>query len=163
MPIAKKPVTYRRANRRLWVCLTCGGYDVKKHAKCPVCLSRDLHHFETINEWQRYEELCLFREQKLLTDLVVHPEYPFGVVGNGSVIVNAFYYVPSFRYVRDGKVVIESIRGGTSDPFKVRLMKLCYGLDVTVIVRERKGWGNRQVRVATRYGRPAKIRSSPRA
>jgi len=76
-------------------------------------------------------------------DLTLQPSWTFSVDGNAVLIRSDGFpngrhlkYKADFQYfdVRDGKVVIEDVKGMRTDVYKIKraLMEACYG----IIVRE---------------------------
>lgn len=86
-------------------------------------------------EARRYGELRLQEKAGQITDLEVHPTYE--LVVNGYRIGK---YTVDFRYKRDGRMVVEDVKGGAkSDPnlravkLKIKLVRALYGVDVELV------------------------------
>lgn len=73
-------------------------------------------------ELNRYNDLTLLQKAKQITELEVHPRYPIQfegrqTIGDNDPIIKIKYasgrqltYVADFRYVRNGRTVIEDVK-----------------------------------------------------
>lgn len=92
-------------------------------------------------ELRRYKELKLLERAGEISDLIVHPVFPFYYRGLDfdakSVSLHGFDYIADFQYFDDeGKLVIEDVKGGkVTDVYalKKRLIEGYYGFQITEI------------------------------
>jgi len=83
--------------------------------------------FDSGKEANRYNELKLLVEQKVISDLRLQVGYELNEGGKYS-----FKYYADFVYVSDGKEVVEDCKGFLTATYKKkkRLMKKIYGIDI---------------------------------
>jgi hypothetical protein len=88
--------------------------------------------FASRKEARRYSELRLLERAKAISGLELQPVYRLEV--NGTLICK---YLPDFRYIQDGKLVVEDVK---SDPTKTpvyrikkKLLAALFGIDVQEI------------------------------
>lgn len=88
--------------------------------------------FDSQKEAQRYKELCLMEKAGEISGLELQPKYEFVV---NRVLVCT--YKPDFRYLRDGKVVVEDVKSKATRTrdyvIRRNLMKACHGIEVTEV------------------------------
>lgn len=85
--------------------------------------------FASRKEARRYSELKLLERAKQISGLELQPVYRLEV--NGALICK---YLPDFRYIQDGKLVVEDVK---SDPTKTpvyrikkKLLAALFGIEV---------------------------------
>jgi hypothetical protein len=88
---------------------------------------RDGEKFDSRAEAERYDELCLLQRAGEITRLETHPTYALRVNG-----IDVCRYVADFRYLRDGHVVVEDVKGVRTDVYKLkaRLMQAIHGITI---------------------------------
>ena len=104
--------------------------------------------FDSAKEARRYTELKLQEEAGKIQNLVLQPKFllipaqkepdsvgPKGGVRKGKTIEKACYYKADFEYVRDGKLVVEDVKGMRTPEYiiKRKLMLWVHGIKVTEI------------------------------
>lgn len=94
----------------------------------------DNHRFHSQKEARRYVELKLEQDAGNITDLELQPRYELRAwpqhVEMGPVKLCT--YVADFRYVRDGNLIIEDVKGMRTAMYilKKKLMKANYNIEV---------------------------------
>lgn len=83
--------------------------------------------FASKKEAKRYGELGFLVKAKVITNLELQPRYP--IVINGVKVTT---YVADFRYVEDGKTVVEDTKGYKTDIYKLKkkLMSAVHGIEI---------------------------------
>lgn len=99
--------------------------------------------FDSLAEHDRYLELRVMEQDGIISELECHPSYeilPAQVTPAGKQNFRPVVYTPDFRYVRDGKTVVEEIKSEYTRKEKDYIIrrKLIYytlGIYVEEIVR----------------------------
>lgn len=77
--------------------------------------------FDSKAEARRYRELLLLIKSGQITELELQPEYllqkPFKHNGKSY---RAIKYTPDFRYIKDGKIIVEEVKGFADTAYKIR-------------------------------------------
>jgi len=77
--------------------------------------------FDSKAEGRRYSELLLLIKAGQITELELQPEYilqpSFRYEGKAY---RSIKYTPDFRYMKDGKVVVEEVKGFADTSYKIR-------------------------------------------
>ena len=97
--------------------------------------------FDSIAEYERYQELRIMERAGIITDLECHPRYeiiPAQKV-EGHRAFRAAHYTADFQYMRDGKLVVEDVKSTytrEAEDWKLRrkLMLMVHGIYVEEIV-----------------------------
>lgn len=89
--------------------------------------------FDSRKEAQRYMELRLMANGYTITQLEMQPVYILAP----AVIINgrkkpALRYKADFRYVKDGKVIVEDVKGKPTPVYRIKLhlMKHLHNIDI---------------------------------
>lgn len=88
--------------------------------------------FDSLKEMRRYVVLSDRLRRGEITDLEVHPLYRIKVAG---VNAEVFRYTPDFRYVENGELVVEDVKGRQATKteaygLRKRLMWAIYGIRI---------------------------------
>lgn len=120
-------------NRRVqsWWCLTCNARYWTKTNTCK-CGSGDLQYFPSEAEANRFAALKLELRCGLISELELQPKY--NIVMNGVEITT---YRADFRYMKDGKQVVEDVKGSEqyiTDVFKLKrkMVEAVFGIRITI-------------------------------
>ncbi len=89
------------------------------------------HVFHSKAERDRYIDLEMLQQGGAISDLELQPDFECRV--NGKLICR---YFADFRYVEDGQVVVEDVKGGSSTPVYRLKKKLVEALYPDVKIRE---------------------------
>lgn len=85
--------------------------------------------FASRAEARRYGELKLMLDAGLIQDLECHPKYEININS-----MHVCYYVADFRYIDDGKLVVEDVKSAATVTklyrLKKKLMKACHGISI---------------------------------
>ena len=77
--------------------------------------------FQSRKEGKRYSKLLLLARAGKITNLTLQPKYellaPFKHEGK---TIRAIYYVADFRYVQDGEIIVEDVKGFLTDVYKLK-------------------------------------------
>ena len=101
-------------------------------------------YFNSDAKAERYLQLVKFFESKLITDIELYPKYK--VIVNNVLVCN---YIADFRYVtlepndHRGYVVVEDVKGATTDVYKLKksLVELTNNIKIHLIQsKEIKEW-----------------------
>ena len=99
----------------------------------------DGYVFDSIQEYYRYQDLCLMEKAGAISNLVVHPVYllqeAFKDAATGKRH-RAITYEADFSYTENGAMVAEDVKGKTTDMFRLKwkmFRKLHPGLDARII------------------------------
>lgn len=90
--------------------------------------------FDSKKEARRYCELNVLLKAGDISNLELQPRYD--IVING---VKVCFYKADFRYMQDGKIVVEDVKGSKQGEayrmfrLKSKLVKACYGIDIIEI------------------------------
>jgi hypothetical protein len=92
--------------------------------------------FDSIKEGNRYAELKLLEKVGIIKDLELQPKFeliPKYKIGGRSV--RKMEYVADFKYIENGKVVIEDVKGMKTEVYKIKkkLFEFQYGIEVREI------------------------------
>jgi len=89
--------------------------------------------FDSRKEAQRYAELRLMANGYTIIQLEMQPVYVLAP----AVIINgrkkpALKYKADFRYIKDGKVIVEDVKGMLTPVYRIKrhLMKHIHGIDI---------------------------------
>lgn len=85
------------------------------------------HH--SMREANRCNELHLMQKAGLISDLEAHPQPSYSLVVNGHKVCK---YVPDFRYVENGALIVEDTKGVRTDAYRIkaRLLRAVEGIEV---------------------------------
>ncbi len=99
----------------------------------------DGYTFDSIQEYYRYQDLCLMEKAGAISNLVVHPVYllqeNFKDAATGKRH-RAITYEADFQYTEKGMTVVEDVKGVETDIFKLKwkmFRKMHPGLDARII------------------------------
>ena len=84
--------------------------------------------FDSKKEALRYMELKILSKTGHISELKLQPEYP--MIVNGHKVCA---YRADFRYVENGKTVVEDVKGYKKNPLyalKKKLLFACYGIRI---------------------------------
>ena len=136
---------YDAMNRRqiVWVCKRCETHHDKtlmnltgKPIRCVECKTRqDFYYFPSRAEAKRFAELRLQECSGMITQLQTQVVYPIVI---NSVRVTK--YIADFVYMRNGRRVVEDVKGNikfVTDVFKLKqkLIGAIYGVQINLIER----------------------------
>lgn len=76
--------------------------------------------FQSIKEAERYVALAREHDAGRIRDLVVQPQFPLTVVTPAGVRVRIGSYVGDFQYVRDGRVIVEDVKGVRTAVYRLK-------------------------------------------
>lgn len=81
----------------------------------------DMYVFDSIAESRRYKELALLERAGQISELELQPKFLLqdGFKKNGKTY-RAIYYIADFRYVENGKVIVEDVKGKETEVFKLK-------------------------------------------
>ena len=99
-------------------------YNKYNNKKCYL----DGYKFDSKAEMARYEELKLLIRAGEIFDLVLQPKFPlqesFRLDGT---LIRKFQYVADFQYTdKDGKVVVEDVKGVETEVYKLKKKLFLY-------------------------------------
>lgn len=91
--------------------------------------------FDSEKEAKRYIELKRMEEDGVISDLKLQPEYnllPKQVDENGRCLERPLSYRADFSYVRDGKTIVEDVKGFRFPEYiiKRKLMLYFHGIQI---------------------------------
>jgi hypothetical protein len=91
--------------------------------------------FASAKEAYRYMDLAMMQAAKQITALEVQPEYPLYVTPSDALArVNVGTYRADFRYIQDGKPVVEDVKSkATATPLyrlKKKIVEALYGIEI---------------------------------
>jgi hypothetical protein len=109
------------------------GYKMKPPKRSKYGNKRTLYDgiwFDSGAEAERYKTLKLWQSAGIITNLELQPQYP--CVINGK---KCFLYKADFRYTRDGKQVIEDVKGMRTDVYivKKKVIEALFGIEIMEI------------------------------
>jgi DNA-directed RNA polymerase subunit RPC12/RpoP len=136
-------------NKHIYLCSQCQKWhEGKKPVQCNACGHMEFIHFPSKAEAKRYGELCLEQMHGFITDLERQPRFPlhgvrFDPEGDGFGLIKDSIkkigeYRGDFRYVRDGKTIVEDIKGGADTPlsaWKRKHTEAEYGITIDIVRR----------------------------
>lgn len=81
----------------------------------------DMYVFDSIRESQRYKELKLLERAGTITDLELQPRFLLqdSFNKNGRTF-RKIEYVADFKYIENGKTIVEDVKGMQTDVFKLK-------------------------------------------
>lgn len=78
--------------------------------------------FDSLKEARRYDQLVLLLKAKKISDLVLQPKYELiPTIRWNGVTLRKVTYSADFRYVQNGKVIVEDIKGMRTDVYKIKM------------------------------------------
>lgn len=85
------------------------------------------HTFDSMKEAHRYQELWLLQKAGKIADLELQPRFKCVVDGQ-----NICTYVADFRYVENGKTVVEDAKGMLTPIYRLKkkLVKALHGIEI---------------------------------
>lgn len=136
--------------RHAWICRLCGAWHDTKPTECASrgCLAgqKDLLHFDSKGEAQRFAHLMFLQEQGEITALRHHPRYALHALAPGGKPVQVATYEADSVYRkpwRDGldetMVIVEDYKPGSEkalDPtfkLKRRWFEAQYGIEIKIV------------------------------
>ena len=98
---------------------------------------KDGYEFDSIKETNRYVELKLMEDDRLIFNLKLQPKYLLqGSFKRHGVIYRAIHYIADFEYIdKEGKTIVEDVKGIKTDVYKIK-KKMFLFLNPDVIFRE---------------------------
>lgn len=81
----------------------------------------DMYVFDSIAESKRYKELKLLERAKQIKDLELQPCFLLqeAFKKNGKTY-RKIEYVADFKYIENGKTIVEDVKGMQTDVFKIK-------------------------------------------
>jgi len=81
----------------------------------------DMYVFDSIAESKRYKELALLQKAGEIRGLVLQPKFLLqpAFKKNGK-IYRKIEYIADFMYIKNGKIVVEDVKGKETDVFKLK-------------------------------------------
>lgn len=105
-----------------------------KNKKTVRVLNGKVIEFDSLKEAKRFDELYLLLRAKKISNLVIQPEYVLvkAQKHNGKTF-RAVKYISDFRYIQDGKTIVEDVKGYKTDVYqvKVKVFLSIYGEKIT--------------------------------
>lgn len=129
---ASRKRRHKYGAKAAWRCASCMA-DVPGGGACLACGMTDVIRFDSRREAARWDELHLMETLGAITEL--RRQVPFPIEVGGRVI--SIYYA-DFSYVREGKRVVEDVKGGraTDTPLsriKRKAVEAGHGIRIEVI------------------------------
>ena len=83
--------------------------------------------FDSQAEGRRYRKLKLLEKAGVIQELELQPRYDMELNG-----VKICFYKADFRYIEDGELVVEDVKGMLTDIYKLKrkMMKAFHGIDI---------------------------------
>lgn len=83
----------------------------------------DGHVFPSKLEANRYKQLKLLEQQGMIRDLVLQPKFLLqaGFRDGDGKWHRAIHYIADFRYVENGQVVVEEVKGRETAVFRIKM------------------------------------------
>ena len=131
-------------NIRVYICASCQSWsNVAKPVQCRACGHMEFIHFPSKAEAKRYGELMLEQAHKFISDLTLQPRFPlhaFRIIANKTPNYRTKIgeYRGDFQYVRDGKTVVEDVKGGADTTLSVWKRKHAeaeHGIKIEIVRR----------------------------
>lgn len=121
-----------QTRRQVYVCRACGRWHHDTKPAVCACHSAVFTRFDSSAEARRYAELGLLAEAGRISHLVLQPAYP--IIINGARVC---VYKADFQYRRDGRLVVEDVKGGPGSEspvfrLKKKLVEASYGIEITI-------------------------------
>lgn len=81
----------------------------------------DMYVFDSIAESKRYKELALLEKAGKITELELQPRFLLqeSFKKNGKTY-RKIEYVADFKYIENGQVIVEDVKGKETDVFKLK-------------------------------------------
>ena len=81
----------------------------------------DMYVFDSAKEAKRYRELKLLERAKEISNLELQPRFLLqeSFKKNGKTY-RKIEYVADFKYIEDGKTIVEDVKGLQTDVFKIK-------------------------------------------
>lgn len=81
----------------------------------------DMYVFDSIAESRRYKELKLLERAGEISELELQPRFLLqeGFKKNGKTF-RKIEYIADFKYIENGKIVIEDVKGKETEVFKLK-------------------------------------------
>ncbi len=78
--------------------------------------------FHSAAEAYRYCELKLARDNGVISDLTLQPRFVLleGFKDSDGNRVKPIYYKGDFKYIQDGKVVVEDVKGALTEVYRLK-------------------------------------------
>ena len=119
------PKEYRELQRKNRKKANPRSKPVNKHGNKKVTIDGNV--FDSKMEGKRYRELKLLERAGEIFDLELQPKYrlqdAFKYDGTTYRSIN---YTPDFRYMKDGKIVVEEVKGFADTSYKIRKRLFLY-------------------------------------
>lgn len=119
-----------QTRKAVYTCLRCLADYTAKTKQC-ACGSPEVHYFPSMAERERFARLRFLERAGEITQLRLQPAFP--IVVNAKKVMT---YKADFEYqTREGKRVIEDVKGIETDVFKLKrkLVEAFYGLTLTIV------------------------------
>lgn len=90
--------------------------------KVPVVVGKQIIKFDSIKEAKRYEDLYLLEKAKKISNLEIQPEFILSeAIRHNGKTFKSVKYIADFRYIQDGKVIVEDVKGFKTDVYSVKV------------------------------------------
>lgn len=81
--------------------------------------------FDSKLEEKRFQELLLLNKKGIINDLIKQPRFKIAeskkVLRNGRErVVREIIYIADFKYKKEGKVIVEDVKGFKTDVYKIK-------------------------------------------
>lgn len=90
-------------------------------------LGNDVIKFDSLKEASRFDELILLLKDRKISNLILQPEFilqePF--IRDGKKY-QAIKYVSDFKYIKDGKTIVEDSKGFSTKEFLIKKKMFLY-------------------------------------
>lgn len=119
-----------QTRKAVYTCLHCLTDYTSKTKQCE-CGSPKIHYFPSMAERERFARLRFLERAGEIEQLRLQPAFPI-VVNHTKVMT----YKADFEYqTREGKRVIEDVKGIETDVFKLKrkLVEAFYGITLTIV------------------------------
>ena len=81
----------------------------------------DGYVFDSMKEWKRYMQLKILLKAKKISDLTLQPEYVLQEsFKHDSKTHRMIKYVADFRYIQNGNIIVEDVKGFLTDIYKLK-------------------------------------------
>lgn len=132
-------------NIHVYICDACKAWhNTTKPAQCIACGHMVFVHFPSKAEAKRWGELLLEQAHKYVSEVELQPRFPIHAVRFDPSIPGKYSstkigeYRGDFRYIRDGKTIIEDVKGGADTPlscWKRKHVEAEYNVKIKIIRR----------------------------
>jgi hypothetical protein len=109
-------------------------YNKYGNKKVSRVLGKKIVEFDSIKEAKRFDYLYILLSSGKISDLVTQPEYLLSeAIRHNGKTFKSVKYIADFRYIEDGKTVVEDVKGFKTDVYsvKVKWFLSIYGKEIS--------------------------------